>query len=159
MNLKEWYTSQSQREQLIVAATAVVAIAALIYALAYKPLSTGLSARSSSIAAKERDLNWMQQQIPLIKRPGGGSKIKDTNKEPYILLDEAIKKAGISPPRSFTPDGSQGARAQFDEVDFNKLLQVLGTLEQDYGIAVKTINLSAKKPGLVGARMSLEKGL
>ena len=57
-----------------------------------------------------------------------------------------------------TPDGDQGARAQFSNVEFDKLLRVLGGLEQTYGLAVKTINLSRKDAGQVSARLSLEAG-
>ena len=99
----------------------------------------------------------MKQQSP---RGGGGSgqSIKPLDKAPYLLLDEAIKKASISSPERVTPDGDQGARAQFSKVEFNKLLQVLGGLEQTYGLSVKTINLSRKDSGQVSARLSLEAG-
>jgi len=155
MSIKEWYTSQTPREQLIVAATALVGTVALLYTLVYKPLSTGIESRQTSIAAKQRDLDWMKQQRP---SPAGnaGQALQATDKAPYLLLDEAIKKARISTPERVTPDGSKGARAQFSNVEFNKLLQVLGGLEQTYGISVKTINLSRKDVGEVSARLSLE---
>ena len=59
MSIKEWYSSQTPREQLIVATTAIVGIAALVYTLAYKPLSTGIESRQISVAAKQRDLAWI----------------------------------------------------------------------------------------------------
>ena len=155
MSIKERYSSQTPREQLIVATTAIVGIAALVYTLAYKPLSTGIESRQISVAAKQRDLAWMKQQRP-VASAGGSRSIKPMEKAPYLLLDEAIKKARISTPERVTPDGSQGARAQFSKVEFNKLLQVLGGLEQTYGLSVKTINLSRKDEGEVSARLSLE---
>lgn len=155
MSIKEWYSSQTPREQFIVAATTIVGVAALIYTMAYKPLSTGIESRQISVTAKQRDLAWMKQQRPLTSA-GGSRTIKPMEKAPYLLLDEAIKKARISTPERVTPDGSQGARAQFSKVEFNKLLQVLGGLEQTYGLSVKTINLSRKDAGEVSARLSLE---
>lgn len=154
MSVKEWYSSQTPREQFIVAATAIIGIAALLYMMAYKPLSTGITSRKASIAAKQRDLEWMKQQSPAVA--DGRSAIQPMEKAPYLLLDEAIKRARISTPERVTPDGSEGARAQFSNVEFNKLLQVLGGLEQTYGLSVKTINLSRKDAGEVSARLSLE---
>lgn len=154
MSMKNWYASQTPREQLIVATVAIVAVSALLYLFVIEPLNTGIDARQSSIASKQRDLDWMKQQKPTKTRTGETKKPID--KAPYILLDEAIKKAKISTPERVTPDGSQGARAQFAKVEFNKLLQVLGGLEQTYGLSVKTINLSRKDEGEVSARLSLE---
>lgn len=154
MTIKEWYSSQTPREQFIVAATTIIGVTALLYTFAYKPLSTGIKSRQASIVTKQRDLEWMMQQSPA--RVAGSSIRQPMNKAPYLLLDEAIKRANISTPERVTPDGSQGARAQFSKVEFNKLLQVLGGLEQTYGISVKTINLSRKDAGQVSARLSLE---
>ncbi len=154
MSIKEWYSSQTPREQFIVATTAIIGVGALLYTLAYKPLSTGIASRQASIETKQRDLEWMKQQSPRVA--AGGQAIQAMDKAPYLLLDEAIKRARISTPERVTPDGSQGARAQFSKVEFNKLLQVLGGLEQTYGLSVKTINLSRKEAGEVSARLSLE---
>ncbi len=155
MSIKSWYTSQTPREQFIVAATAIVGIGAILYLFAIEPLNAGIQSKKSSVAAKQKDLAWMQQQKP-VASVSGASVRQPLNKAPYLLLDEAIKKAKISTPERVTPDGSQGARAQFSKVEFNKLLQVLGGLEQTYGISVKTINLSRKDIGQVSARLSLE---
>lgn len=153
--MKEWYTSQTPREQLIVAATAFIGIAAVLYMFAFKPLSEGIASRQTSVVAKQRDLEWMKQQRvgPVA---GGQQTLQPMPKAPYLLLDEAIKRARISTPDRVTPDGDQGARAQFSKVEFNKLVQVLGGLEQTYGLSVKTINLSRKDAGQVSARLSLE---
>ena len=70
MSMQEWYTSQTPREQFIVAATAIVGIGALIYTFAYKPLSSGIKSREASVVANQRDLEWMKQQSP--RGSGGG---------------------------------------------------------------------------------------
>jgi len=152
--MKEWYTSQTPREQLIVAATVIIGIAAVLYMFAFKPLKEGIASRQTSVVAKQRDLEWMKQQR--VGSVGGGQTVQPMPKAPYLLLDEAIKRARISTPDRVTPDGDQGARAQFSKVEFNKLVQVLGGLEQTYGLSVKTINLSRKDAGQVSARLSLE---
>ncbi len=158
--MKDWFVNQTPREQVIVALLGLVGIGALLYVLAIEPLSTGIASRQASIEAQQRDLQWMRQQAAMVSaNPIIASKTKrEIDKAPYLLLDEAIRQASIQAPDRVTPDGSQGAKAQFSDVDFDKLLRVLGSLEQTYGLTVKTINLSKKNEGLVSARLSLEVG-
>ncbi len=158
MSIQNWYVNQTPREQVIVAVTALVSIGALLYLLVIEPLNTGIAARKTSIAAQQEDLQWMKQQSALVKArgPGGGGTRKPLNKPPYLLLDDAITVAKIRKPDRVTPDGGQGAKAQFSSVEFDKLLQVLGGLEQSYGLTIKTMNVSKKDEGLVSARLSLE---
>lgn len=157
MSIQNWYAEQTPREQIIVAVMALVAIGALLYLLVIQPLVSGIAARESSIAAQKEDLQWMKQQAALVSPGRGGSNVKKPlNKPPYLLLDDAITVAKIKKPDRVTPDGGQGAKAQFSSVEFDKLLQVLGGLEQSYGLTVKTMNVSKKDEGLVSARLSLE---
>jgi len=158
VSLQNWYVNQTPREQVIVAVVAFVAILTLLYLLVIEPLNTGIAARKSSVAAQQQDLRWMKQQAAVIQRrgPAEGGARKPLNKPPYLLLDDAITVAKIKKPDRVTPDGGQGARAQFSSVEFDKLLQVLGGLEQTYGLTVKTMNVSKKDEGLVSTRLSLE---
>ncbi len=157
MSVQNWYANQTPREQVIVALVAIVAVGALLYLLVFDPLTTGIAKRQSSIAAQQEDLQWMKQQAALLKRRGpNGTTRQPLNKPPYLLLDEAISVAKIKQPDRVTPDGGQGAKAQFSSVEFDKLLQVLGGLEQTYGLSVKTMNVSKKDEGLVSVRLSLE---
>lgn len=158
MSIQYWYANQTPREQFIVALVALVSVVALMYLFVVEPLNAGIVARQSSVAAQQQDLQWMQQEAAKIsgQNPGGVESRRPIDKPPYLLLDEAITRAKIKKPDRVTPDGGQGAKAQFSSVDFDKLLQVLGGLEQTYGLTVKTMNVSKKDEGLVSARLSLE---
>jgi len=157
MSIQDWYANQTPREQIIVAIAAVVSIAGLLYFLAIEPLNSGIVARQASIAAQREDLQWMKQQSTLVSGPGQNKNTRQPiNKPPYLLLDDAITVAKIKKPDRVTPDGGQGAKAQFTTVEFDKLLTVLGGLEQTYGLTVKTMDASKKDEGLVSARLSLE---
>jgi len=153
-----WFNNLNSREQLIVALTAIVAIGASAYLFVVEPLTKGIADRKISVAAQQSDLAWMKQQAALVKTsvgPGGGVR-KPMEKAPYLLLDDAIRRASIKAPERVEPAGNQGAKAQFSEVEFDKLIRVLGELEQTYGLGVKTINITKKSDGLVSARLSLE---
>ena len=100
----------------------------------------------------------MQQQEQLVRNAGGSvaGVTRPIEQAPYLLLDKAIRDKKITAPERVTPDGSQGAKAQISNVEFDKLLEVLGGLDATYGLSVTTINVSKKTEGLVNARFSLE---
>ena len=160
MSIKSWYVNQTGREQFIVATTAIVALGAGLYLFAVEPLVNGIASRTATVEAQQKNLAWMQQQSAIVKSSGGGSGGGTTRQPmpqaPYLLLDGAIKAKKIAEPERVTPDGSQGARAQISDVEFDKLLEVLGGLDAKYGLAITTMNVSKEKEGLVNARFSLE---
>ena len=159
MSLKSWYANQTGREQFIVATTAIVAVVAGLYLLVIEPLNQGIAARSASVESQQKNLAWMQQQSGIVKRSGastGSVARQPMPQAPYLLLDKAIRDKKIAEPERVTPDGSTGAKAQISNVEFDKLLEVLGGLDSRYGLAVTTMNVSKKNEGLVTARFSLE---
>lgn len=159
MSLKTWYANQTGREQFIVATTAIVAIVAGLYLLVIDPLNAGIAARTATVESQKKNLAWMQQQSAMVRRSGlstsAGAR-QAMPQAPYLLLDRAIRDKKIAAPERVTPDGSTGARAQISNVEFDKLLEVLGGLDSRYGLAVTTMNVSKKNEGVVTARFSLE---
>ncbi|MEM7256679.1 MAG: type II secretion system protein GspM [Pseudomonadota bacterium] len=160
MSIKSWYASQSAREQFIVASTAIIGVVAGLYLFVIEPLNEGIAARTASVESQKKNLAWMQQQSGIVKRSGSSTSGAVTRQPmpqaPYLLLDAAIRDKKIAEPERVTPDGTTGARAQISNVEFDKLLEVLGGLDSRYGLAVTTMNVSKKNEGLVTARFSLE---
>lgn len=158
MSVKNWFASQTSREQGIIVCVGIVAIGALGYLFAFEPLVNGTASRRASIETQTKDLAWMQQQEQLVRSAGGtvAGVTRAMEQAPYLLLDKAIRDKQITAPERVTPDGSQGAKAQISNVEFDKLLEVLGGLDATYGLSVTTMNLSKKTEGLVNARFSLE---
>ena len=62
----------------------------------------------------------------------------------------------MDPPERVEPSGANGARVQFAEVEFDKLVSVRAELEQ-YGLEVTTLTISLKNQGTVSARFNMEK--
>ena len=160
MSITAWYANQTSREQGILACVALVGIGALSYVFAIEPLVEGTKSRQASIQTQKKDLAWMQQQESLVLSAGGivAGVTQPMGQAPYLLLDKAIRDKNITAPERVTPDGSQGAKAQISNVEFDKLLEVLGGLDATYGLSVTTMNVSKKTEGLVNARFSLEVG-
>lgn len=158
--MKDWYLRQSPRDRVIVIALAVVCAAGLLYALAWQPLQTRKTQAEQALVAKQDTLEFVRQgAAQLIGASGAGVEQKSSDKAPYLLIDQVIREAQIPPPDRIEPSGSNGARVQFGEVDFDRLVGVLAELEL-YGLEVTTLTISRKdekKPGAVSARFNMER--
>ena len=59
-------------------------------------------------------------------------------------------------PTRLEPRGQDGARAQFESVDFDKLMRMLGEMESN-GLRITDISISRRGTGVVSANMTLSR--
>lgn len=157
--MKDWYMAKSAKDRMIILAVTALALITLFYVLVWHPLTTGVASREQNVRNGEDNLQFMIEGQARVRAAGGSApqEILDTNKAPYLLVDEIIRKAGIKLPERVEPTGKDGARVQFSEVEFDKLVGVIAQLER-YGLNVSTLNVSRKDNGVVSARFNLERG-
>lgn len=146
---------------MIVLAVSALALIGLFYAFVWHPITLGLDNNRTLINTKRETLQKMETaQAKISALDGrGGIKIKDIgSKAPYALIDELIRAGDLGKPDRVEPRGSNGARVQFSQVSFDKLVLVLAELEL-YGLSVDTMNItrSPKVEGMVSARFNMEK--
>lgn len=156
--MKDWYLRQSPRDRLIVMGVAVLTLAGLLYALVWFPLNEKLTQAEQAVAAKKDTLQFIQQAAPQLRASSGSASQgrKDSDKAPYLLIDQIIREAAMDPPERVEPSGANGARVQFNEVEFDKLVMVIAELEL-YGLSVSTMTISRKEQGMVSARFNMER--
>ena len=156
--MKDWYLRQTPRDRLIVVAVGALVLIGALYALLWYPLQTRLESTRQAIATKTETLEFLQRgAAQLAASGGGGGERRESDKAPYLLIDEIIRKAGIAPPERVEPSGANGARVQFSEVAFDRLVVVLAELEL-YGLEVDNMTLSRRNEGTVSARFTMERG-
>lgn len=156
--MKAWYLRQSPRDRVIVLIVGALALVGLLYAYVWYPFNEKLTQRQLGIDGQYETLAFMHTSAAKIKNSGGDANgTRVSNKAPYLLIDELIGKAGLRPPKSIEPTKTNGARVEFNEVEFDKLVRVIAELEL-YGLKVESINLSGKSAGLVSGRLNMEKG-
>lgn len=160
--MKAWYLSQSPRDQKLVLLLGALVAVAMLYLLLWKPLSDGLEERRTRLEGQRNALQWMHDaaaEVSALGGGGGGERAKPSGKAPYLLVDEAVRRAGLGTPKRIEPAGGKGARVQFDSVAFDRLLPMLGTLQERRGLSVSSANFKLSgDSGLVSARISLEAG-
>ncbi len=157
--MKDWYLRQTPRDRLIVIVVGALSALGIVYAFVWQPLSTQLDNNRAALVSKHKTLEFVRQGAAQIKASSGKSGVNirdDGGKAPYLLIDSVIRKAGIEPPERVEPSGSNGARVQFSEVSFDKLILVLAELEL-YGMSVSTMNITRKNTGTVSVRFNMER--
>ena len=155
--MKDWYLRQTPRDRLIVVVVGLLAIASLFYALVWYPLQSRTASARQAIEAKSETLAFLQGGAARLAASGGaGGERRQSDKAPYLLIDEIIRKAGVAQPQRVEPSGADGARVQFSEVAFDRLVMVLAELEL-YGLEVSNLTVSRRDSGTVSARFTMER--
>ena len=158
--MKDWYLAKSSQDRMVILIVGALVLLTLAYLLIIRPLSAGLERRAQNVAIGEENLAFMRDGQARVRASGGGATDDSlsSDKAPYLLVDDIIRKAGIKLPERVEPiKQGTGARVQFSEVEFDKLVGVIAELER-YGLNVSTFNVTRKGTGLVSARINLERG-
>lgn len=157
--MKEWYLRQSPRDRLIVLIVGGLCLLAGLYLFIVDPLRSGLADRRLQVENKKEDLRYMINGAATLQASGGAAaqtNQRQSDKAPYLLIDQLIRQAKLDLPQRVEPTGPDGARVQFSEVNFDELVKVIAELEL-YGLNVSTLNISAKNTGTVSARFTMSK--
>lgn len=155
--MKDWYLRQSPRDRMIVMIVAVLTIISLLYAVAWYPLQARKVRLEQALVSKQETLEFVRRAGAQLRAASGNAVVaKTSDKAPYLLIDEVIRQAQMEPPERVEPSGANGARVQFGEVEFDKLVGVLAELEL-YGLEISTLTISRKNAGTVSARFNMER--
>lgn len=156
--MKDWYLRQSSRDQMIAIALAALTVIGLLFALVWYPLSSSLEQTRQTVVSKQETLQYIQQAGVKLRNASGSNtaEVRNSDKAPYLLIDQVIREASMDPPERVEPSGADGARVQFNEVEFDKLVGVLAELEL-YGLKISTMTISRKNLGTVSARFNMER--
>ncbi len=158
--MKDWYLAKSAQDRMVILIVGALILLTVAYIGIWRPLAGGLANRQQSVVVARENLQFMRDGQARIRASGGGVSQNDSltsDKAPYLLVDDVIRKAGIKLPERVEPikQGS-GARVQFSEVEFDKLIGVIAELER-YGLNVTTLNVTKKSTGMVSARINMER--
>ena len=158
MSAKDWYLRQSQRDRFIVVGLVVFVVVSLAYAMFWLPLTRGLDNNRKAIVKNEQTIQQMlvSEAIARSMKGTAGASVKSSQKAPYLLIDDIIRKLQMKNPDRVEPIGTTGARVNFSAVEFDKLIMAIAELEE-YGLKVSTLNVSRKDTGVVGARFRVDK--
>lgn len=162
LQIKQWFNSLPAREQWMVSGTSTILLITLFYLIVWEPLHLGLESELQKKNSQQEILLWMQQaanEAKTLRATGGRSTIRDKNKPPTLVIEQAINNAGLkSSVKKIESSGKDGARVTLNEAPFNQVLVWLNTLATYNGIQVVSANIErSEKPGRANARLTFER--
>ena len=160
--IRQWFFSLPTKEQWMVSGTGALLIITLFYLVIWEPLHLGLDEELQKQQSQQEILLWMQQaadEVKTLRSSGSSSTIRDKNKPTTLVIEQAIKNAGLQTSvKKIESSGNNGAKVTLDEAAFNQMLVWLNTLATHNGIQVVSANIDrAENPGRVNARLTFER--
>lgn len=163
-NLKTWFHSLEQRERLMVILGAIALVFAVFYFAIWQPLNSSLAQARTQVTAEAQQTRWLlglREQAQMLRaNSSNGGQIKGRNDAILAVIDSTSRSRGLADAvRRIQPDNNDEATVTLENARFNKMLYWLHMLQQDYNIHVAGMTVTqGKKPGLVQARLKLERG-
>ncbi len=164
--MRLWWDSLQRRERWLLGGGAAVALALLLYGLAWLPFQNELARLRQAVSAQHADLAWMRQaaaEIRRLKASGSStserSSVGNDGRSLLTLVDQTAKTAGLDRTlRRIEPEGDNRVQLRLEQVSFDRLITWLIQLEGGHGIetANAVIDRRANR-GLVNARLILQR--
>jgi type II secretory pathway component PulM len=148
--LRQRFDALSDRERRLVVIGGIVASVLVLLGIVL-PLERGVSQSAARVTHKQADLGWIQRMAPaLAAAPVATS---GSTESLIVLIDRSARDAGLG--QSLTgsqPSGNGAMRTQFEKAEFNRLVDWIALLAQQYGVQADSANFEpGGAPGVVNA--------
>jgi general secretion pathway protein M len=148
--LRDRFDALTDREQRLVLFGSIAAVVLLVLAIVL-PVERGVSQSRANVTRKRADLGWIQQMAPAL---AAAPRATPANAESLIvLIDRSARDAGLGQALTGSqPSGNGAMRTQFEKADFNRLVDWISMLGQQYGVQAESATFEAgSEPGIVDA--------
>jgi len=158
--MNEWFKSLQDRERIALVAGVIIILVLVLPFYVWKPLTTKLN----SLETRIKQLEWSMVEIKYLKKNKGQINLNlqtsnEVNESLVILIDRSLRKFNIlSALQRSQPIDDNRIRIDLNSVAFNKIIQCLYELKNNYNLDVESANLSIPQignPGIVNASFTL----
>src|SRR5699024_11581 len=161
--VEQWPQGLAKREQVAVSVLAVVFVVFCVYWVLWSPIVAKRESAQNNYLAHQQIYQWIHDHEALIRGARGATQqqhsTRDSDKDVLTVVNSTASQTGIVL-RSFSPEGKNKLRFQLEQQEFTLVMQWLYALEQDYGIQVGNIDISAgNNPGTVNVRATLQRDI
>lgn len=160
--MKAWFESLGGREQLMVAAAAVVFALFLVYALVWSPLQTSHETLQTRVKAQRDTAAWMSQsagQLQQLQHERGPGAQSLGGKSLLAMADSTARANGLGTSlKRVEPEGSNNVRVWLEDAAFDQVVKWLGVISSTYGIGIDSATMErvAGSVGKINARLTLQ---
>jgi general secretion pathway protein M len=155
--VKRWWTSLAARERYVLLVGTVVVLAALGYAMLWRPLEQSIVLNRARVAQLNTDLRWMQAasaKMHALQAVGQGRHLA-VKGSLAMAVDASVRRHSLEKAvMRLDPQGRDTVGVSLSTVDFNVLLRWLGDLQMQ-GVAIRRLDLTPAAPGRVQATLQL----
>lgn len=159
--MKTWFANLAPRERVIVVVGGGVGLVLVLYLMVIEPTAQAFAERQQRVASLEQQLTWMRKhadEAKALRAQGKGDAQGSGDRPPYVVVDAALKDAGLPAPSRLEPTGNEGAaRLEFEKVPFDPLVRLLGRLQTKGGLQVTRARIQRGENGAVSAQLTLER--
>ena len=147
--MKNYWNNLNERERLMVVALTIFCFFYLYYVLLYAPLSSTKQERLQQLIEKQDTLIWMQQ---MQKEYHGKSTLKSitVSKLLTVLANQLNESTFKSYPYQLQQSSVHDIQLVFDKVPFNSFMTWLWSVNENYVLTIKQLNVQRTDiPGVV----------
>lgn len=160
MPLLEYWQNLADRDRKILLIATPVIILLLFYALLIDPWKRQIKIENQRMQTYQENVDWMQQasqEIKTIQAQQANQQNKAPQQSPLTLVDRIARAKRIN--NNITrvePQGKDSVRVSIDEIEFDKFIDWIETLQRNYNIVIETASIIKKpKPGIIQTRITL----
>ncbi|SJL84784.1 type II secretion system protein M [Vibrio palustris] len=159
VQLKQWWSSITQREQRLVIIAAVCLVVGIVYWGFYQPLNQRISMAKTRVHSEKQLLNWVSDKadhiVALRKQGGQTAALEPLNR----VIANSSNDFNIGLIR-VQPRGDNKMQVWVQPLPFSHLLDWIAFLKEKQGIDVEYLDIDkGAKPGLVDVkRLQLKRG-
>ncbi len=155
--IKTWFFALDEKDQKITIAVAILFTIMAFYLFLVSPMNDSVSSLESEVAAKQKTVDWMKKQIPIILSTKGGA----TNSKSTLALASVVNSTtnkydlAVSRRDSKSPNEMQ---IWFDNVSFDSFLSWVSEVKSRHGITITSVNIrSVDRDGITSINVKLLK--
>jgi general secretion pathway protein M len=155
--IKAWYAGLDEKDQKVTLVASVVFVALMLYLLVIEPINSSASKLQSEVAAKQKTVDWMKAQIPIIlaSKSSGGARASSLALSSVVNNTTNKYALPVSRRDSKSPNEMQ---VWFDNVSFDSFLGWVSEIKQKHGVTVTSVNIrSQDRDGITSINVKLLK--
>lgn len=157
-----WYKRLPQRDQYMMISMSIIIAITLFYLLLWEPVFKGIDEQMIKRQSQKKILLWMneaEKEIATLRSSGNTLSSQAYSQSISALVERSATSTGIrSSIFKMKSDKKQNLNVQFKSVDFDRLTQWFGKLQNDYGITPKRVSIQqTDTTGFVSCRVTLSK--
>jgi len=155
--IKAWFGSLDEKDQKIAIVAGAAIVAFLLYFILIEPINDSASKLNREVAAKQKTIDWMKKQIPIILSNKAGGTGEKNSLPLSTLVNNTTRKYSLPVSRrdSKSPNEMQ---IWFDNVSFDSFLSWVAEVKSKHGVTISSVNVRSRdRDGITSINVKLLK--